>query len=112
MPYAPGWLEWGIECVPCAPLKLSKTKRCLEGTLSIDMRLVRLRNKVRQIDGLEGFLDVCLVRLRNEVRQIDGLEGVLNVCLVHLRNKVRQREGRKAVLGSRECSFRRALCPM
>ena len=37
--------------------------------------LVHLRNKVRQIDGLEGFLDVCLVRLRNEVRQIDGLRG-------------------------------------
>ena len=61
--------------MPCAPLKLSKIKRCLEGNLSIDMRLVRLRNKVRQIDGLEGFLDVCLVRLRNEVRQIDGLRG-------------------------------------
>ena len=62
----------------CAPLKLSKTKRCLEGSLSIGMRL---RNKVRQIAGLEGFLDVCLVRLRNEVRQIDDLEGVLDVCL-------------------------------
>ena len=49
----------------------------------MDVRLVRLWNKVEQRDWMKGVKDVHLVRLWNKVEQRKEMKGVMDASEAH-----------------------------